>query len=142
MTPPLPENGLQVQSSPSDLRRVRDPQGLSGRFGALGPWLRPPVDIIEDETGIVVIADIPGVPLERMALRTEADQLIIEGELATHPGSAGSSELPPGRYRRSFALSRELDPQGISAAMDQGVLRIHIPRESGSHVRRIPIMGA
>jgi len=110
-------------------------------LGALGPWLRPPVDIIEDETGIVVIADIPGVPLERMALRTEADQLVIEGELAHRPGEAAASELPPGRYRRSFALSRELDPQGISAAMDQGVLRIHISRAGGSHVRRIPILG-
>lgn len=108
--------------------------------GVMGPWLRPPVDIIEDETGIVVIADIPGVPAQRMALRTEADQLVIEGELAPTTGEATASELPIGRYRRSFALSRELDPQGITALMDQGVLRIHIPRAGGSHIRRIPIL--
>ena len=108
--------------------------------GVVGPWLRPPVDIIEDETGIVVIADIPGVPAQRMALRTEADQLVIEGELPPATREATSSELPVGRYRRSFALSRELNPQGITALMDQGVLRIHIPRAGGNHVRRIPIV--
>jgi HSP20 family protein len=113
--------------------------GMALPAGVPGPWLRPPVDIIEDESGIVVIADIPGVPLESMALRTENDQLIIEGTLPSRPGHAGPSELPVGRYRRSFALSRELDAQGITAAMDQGVLRIHIPRAGDSHTRRIPI---
>ena len=141
MTQSLPERGSALEARLADTRSARTPQGLPARFGVLGPWLRPPVDIIEDETGIMVIADIPGVPLERMALRTEADQLVIEGELAPRPGEASSSELPPGRYRRSFALSRELDPQGISAAMDQGVLRIHIPRADGGHARRIPILG-
>lgn len=113
--------------------------GLALTAGVPGPWLRPPVDIIEDDTGIVVIADIPGVPLQGMALRTEADQLVIEGALPPRPGQAGPSEMPEGRYRRSFALSRELDPRGITAAMDQGVLRIHIPRAGGGPTRRIPI---
>jgi len=44
--------------------------GLALTAGVPGPWLRPPVDIIEDDTGIVVIADIPGVPLQGMALRS------------------------------------------------------------------------
>ena len=119
--------------------------GIGGTLTALpggvsGPWLRPPVDIIEDETGIVVVADIPGVPLERMALRTEAEQLVIEGELAARPGESGPCELPAGRYRRSFSLSRELDASGITAALGQGVMRVHIPRAVGTHTRRIPIL--
>jgi HSP20 family molecular chaperone IbpA len=44
--------------------------------------LLPPVDVIEDATGITLYADMPGVPKDRVHLRVDGDQLTLEGEMA------------------------------------------------------------
>jgi len=44
--------------------------------------LVPPVDVIEDDSGITLYADLPGVPKDKLELRTDSDTLIIEGEMA------------------------------------------------------------
>src|ERR1700745_2766097 len=41
----------------------------------------PPVDVIEDSTGITLRADLPGVPKDKRSLHVEADTLTIEGEV-------------------------------------------------------------
>lgn len=106
------------------------------------PAMSPPVDVIEDATGITLLADMPGVPREQLALRIEDDQLIIEGEL-TMPApadmEASYAEMQRPRYRRTFTLSRELDTGRIGAELTQGVLRLRIPKAESAQPRRIAI---
>ena len=45
------------------------------------PALLPPVDVIEDATGITVYADLPGVPRDRLNVRVEGDTLLIDADL-------------------------------------------------------------
>src|SRR5213593_2477532 len=40
--------------------------------------LIPPVDVIEDSTGITLHADLPGVPKDKLSLHVEAETLTIE----------------------------------------------------------------
>ena len=44
--------------------------------------LLPPVDVIEDASGITLFADLPGVSKDKLSLHVEADNLTIEGEVA------------------------------------------------------------
>ena len=44
--------------------------------------LMPPVDVIEDSTGITLRADLPGVPKDKLKLQVEAGTLTIEGEVS------------------------------------------------------------
>ena len=109
------------------------------------PALLPPVDVIEDVSGITLLADLPGVPRDKLNLRIEADTLTIEGELgiATPEGLQPSHvevELP--RYRRVFALSKELDPARISAELKNGVLKLRIPKAEHAQPRRIEVQVA
>ena len=72
----------------------------------------PPVDVIEDATGITVFADMPGVAKDQLVLQLEADNLTIAGDVTLDmPEGMESShvEVRQPRYRRSFALSRDLD---------------------------------
>jgi HSP20 family molecular chaperone IbpA len=104
--------------------------------------LLPPVDVIEDSTGITLYADLPGVPKDRLNLRIEADTITIEGEvsLATPSGMAAShAEVSLPRYRRQFTLSKELDAGKISADLNQGVLRLRIPKAEHAQPRRIEV---
>ncbi len=47
--------------------------------------LVPPVDIYEDETGITLTADLPGVSKERLGVKVNGDNLLIEGDVEAKP---------------------------------------------------------
>jgi HSP20 family molecular chaperone IbpA len=104
--------------------------------------MAPPVDIFEDEDGVTLLADMPGVSREQLQVRVDGDTLLIEG-LATVPDT-GELELVHGEllsphYKRSFTLSRDLDAQSIEARLEQGVLRLRIHKSEQAKPRRIEI---
>jgi HSP20 family protein len=107
------------------------------------PQLVPPVDIFEDDAGITVLADLPGVSREQLGVRVDGDSLVIEA-------SANAIAVPQGielvyseaqfpSYRRQFTLSRELDPSRTEAALKDGVLRLTIPKAEEAKPRRIEV---
>jgi HSP20 family molecular chaperone IbpA len=102
----------------------------------------PPVDVIEDATGITLYADLPGVSKEQLTLQVEADTLTIEGDVGlTMPDglTATHAEVQVPRYRRVFSLSKELDPEKISAEMNHGVLKLRIPKAQHAQPRKVQI---
>ncbi len=104
--------------------------------------LLPPVDVIEDSTGITLYADLPGVSKDGLNLHVEADTLTIEGELgvAVPEGmEASHAEVSVPRYRRVFTLSKELDTEKVSAELNHGVLKLRIPKAEHAQPRRIEI---
>lgn len=110
--------------------------------GADTAVLRPPVDVIEDAGGITLIADLPGVPKDKLTLQVEADTLTIEGEVALNVPEgmeAAHAELSIPRYRRVFTLSKELDADKISAELAHGVLTLRIPKAEHAQPRRIEV---
>ena len=106
------------------------------------PALQPPVDVIEDASGITLYADLPGVPRDKLQLRVEGDQLLLEGEIelaVTHGMESAHAEVTLPRYRRAFTLSKELDATQVSAELSQGVLRVRIPKAAHLQPRRIDV---
>jgi HSP20 family molecular chaperone IbpA len=106
------------------------------------PVLLPPVDVVEDASGITLYADMPGVPKERLALNVEGDQLTLEGEVVLSVPAGmqpGHVEVPRARYRRTFTLSKELDAAKVSAELAQGVLRVRIPKAEHAQPRKIAV---
>jgi HSP20 family molecular chaperone IbpA len=104
--------------------------------------LVPRVDVLEDQTGITLLADLPGVSRERLDLKVEGDTLLIEGSVGalTQEGQETSyAEVRLPLYRRSFTLSRELDTTRIEAKLKDGVLNLRIPKQAQAQARRIPV---
>ena len=104
--------------------------------------LLPPVDVVEDASGITLLADLPGVSRDTLNLRVEADTLTIEGEMALNvpegmQPSHAEVQLP--RYRRVFTLSKELDPEKVSAELRNGVLKLRIPKAEHAQPRKVEI---
>lgn len=116
---------------------TKDPRTASGEA-----TLMPPVDVIEDGTGITLYADLPGVPKDKLVLQVEADTLTIEGEVGLaipEDMEASHAEVSLPRFRRVFTLSKELDPSKVSAELNQGVLTLRIPKAEHAQPRRIEI---
>jgi HSP20 family molecular chaperone IbpA len=104
--------------------------------------LLPPVDVLEDASGITLYADLPGVPKDKLTLHVEAGTLTIEGDVildmpegmeVTH------SEVNLPRYRRVFTLSQELDSEKVAAEFNHGVLKLRIPKAAHAQPRKIEI---
>jgi HSP20 family molecular chaperone IbpA len=102
----------------------------------------PAVDIFENESGITVQADMPGVSRDRLDVHIDSDTLAIEG-VADIPMPAGMdaiyADIRSKRYQRSFSLSRELDTERIEANLKDGVLTLHIPKREEHRPRRIEV---
>lgn len=104
--------------------------------------LLPQVDVFENKDGILLIADMPGVPKDKLELRVENDTLLIEGEIApdTPEGmEAVYAEVRLARYRRAFSLSAELDTSRIDAQLRDGVLNLRIPKHAHAQPRKIEV---
>jgi HSP20 family protein len=104
--------------------------------------LMPPVDVIEDSTGITLRADLPGVPKDKLKLQVEAGTLTIEGELSIPmPEGMEATYIEVGvpRFRRVFTLSKELDTGKVSAEFKHGVLSLRIPKAEHAQPRRIDV---
>jgi len=106
------------------------------------PALVPPVDVIEDATGITLYADLPGVPKDRLNVRVEGETLLLDAELTLPVPDgmqASHAEVQRTHYRRAFTLSRELDPDKIAAELTQGVLCLRIPKAEHAQPRRVAV---
>jgi HSP20 family protein len=104
--------------------------------------LRPPVDIFEDAEGITVLADMPGVSRDRLNIEVDKDMLLVEGEakLSMPEGmEALYADVRSTRYRRSFALSSELQTDTIKASLKDGVLSVRIPKRAELRPRKIEV---
>jgi HSP20 family molecular chaperone IbpA len=102
----------------------------------------PAVDVYEDDAGITLLADMPGVPRDQLELKVEGDALSIEGGVRTLTPEgleAVYAELRVPRYRRTFTLSRELDASRIDASLKDGVLTLRIPKQAYAQPRRIEV---
>ncbi|WP_330114044.1 Hsp20/alpha crystallin family protein [Pseudomonas sp. JS3066] len=104
--------------------------------------LLPRIDVFEDDNGIQVFADLPGVPKERLVVNVEGDTLVLEGEIM--PEMSGQleavyAEVQLSRFRRAFTLSSELDTTQIDAQLRDGVLNLRIPKHAHAQPRKIVV---
>lgn len=104
--------------------------------------LLPDVDVWEDAAVITLTADLPGVSNKGLSVRVDNDTLLVDGD-ATLDMPEGMeavyAEIRTPHFRRSFALSRELDSARIDAKLKDGVLTITIPKAETAKPYRIEV---
>ena len=132
---------MQPQSN-STAMQAQQPQNVQKAGSRTAPALLPPVDIYEDASGITLVADLPGVGREDLAIGVDGRNLTIEAPLKL--GEADSltpvyAEVRANHFRRSFELSSDLDTAKIDAGLRDGVLSLRIPKAERAQPRRIDV---
>lgn len=104
--------------------------------------ISPAVDIFEDSQRIVLWADLPGVRKDQLDVRVQDGYLYIEAEI-TVPTPASLrlqySEIRGPYYARAFSLSSDFDASKIDANLQDGILKLTIPRRVEAQPRRIEV---
>lgn len=120
----------ELQALRTDLARL-----VGGRPGP------PEVELTETGDGWEVIARLPGVAPEEVAVELDGRELCVrartEAEVNADQGIPGGMETRGFDYR--LDLPSRVDPDGIDAVMDHGLLRIRLPRASRPTSRRIAV---
>lgn len=109
-----------------------------------GPLFAPQVDVIERADSMVILADMPGVPREKVEVVLENGVLTINGEVerAEDPGThLHAREYDVGNFHRCFTVGEGLDAAAVEATMQDGVLRLVIPKAKTHQARRIEVKG-
>lgn len=112
----------------------------------LGGLLRAPAaDVIETENEIRVVAEMPGISADGLNVDIENNVLTISGEKHEQrtEGDEKSTwhltERRYGQFSRSFVLPRDVDPEGIRADFENGVLTVTVPKSERARRRRIDV---
>ena len=105
----------------------------------------PAVDVFEDKNGITVLADLPGVPRDKLDVKVHDGNLTIDAEAVVPTRGSLSlqhAEVREPRFSRAFVLSPHFDTSKINASLNDGVLKLTIPRRDEARPRRINVQAA
>lgn len=105
-------------------------------------FFTPTTDICETKEQLVLLADMPGVKQDGVDITLEQNVLTIYGhvEQPEFPGySLNYAEYGIGSYKRVFALSNEIDREGIQASVKNGVLKLVLPKSKRAMPRKISV---
>ena len=116
------------------------------------PMFSPMVDIWETDTGLVLVADMPGVSPDDISIDLSNGTLTVSGRITssypnqpqnstTHPSDLKVilSEYEVGNFYRQFSLADNIDQENITASMKDGVLKLELPRVAPTLPRKIKI---
>ena len=98
--------------------------------------LTPAIDIYESEKELLLVADLPSVKPEALTLEVNHPDLKIEGRVPAE------GKTPERVYSRMFRLDSTLDVSKIEAKLNDGTLKVHLPKSEPYRVRKIQVKGS
>ncbi len=102
----------------------------------------PATDIFETDQALTMLVEMPGVPKENIEVKVEGDILTIDGRIdfSKYEGLLPLyTEYNVGNFSRTFQLSNEIEQAGIKAELNDGVMRLVLPKAERAKPRRIQV---
>ena len=124
------------------MRRMLE-QTFGGMLDEPAGWV-PAVDIEELEDAYVVEAEVPGVKREDVNIEVTGNELTISGEIKVREreGIIRRRTRRVGEFEFRVVLPNEVNPEGVDAKLDDGVLTVRIPKAERAQRRRIEVKSA
>jgi len=124
--------------------QVKEKQEVAGPAEQTKPGLVfiPDVDIFETDKSITLLADMPGVKTKDLCIDLRDNILTLSGDVAPFEGpdeNDVSIEYEIGKYHRQFTLSEVIDQGNIDARLQDGVLRLTLPKVEKAAPKKIEV---
>ena len=125
-------------------RLLSNPHGPEGHDEALtSTAFAPPVDVYEDEHGVTLKIEVPGIDEKDIDVRIENNTLTVHGERKFDKEEKEENyrrvERQYGSFTRSFTLPNTVDSESVSATYDKGVLKIKLAKKAEAKPKQIKI---
>ncbi len=102
----------------------------------------PAVNLWEDDGNLYVECEIPGVRKDQLEITVVGKKLSISGERSRSEYEEHErlrSERSDGSFSRVINLPQEIDPGAVSAKLENGILRMTLPKVESAKPRKIRI---
>jgi HSP20 family protein len=123
-------------------RLFNDAFERTGQESNLTAWA-PAVDIYENEHELVVKTDLPDIDPKNLDIRVENNILSIRGERKFEKQVSEDNylrvERAYGSFSRSFSLANTVNPDGIKADYQNGVLTLVVPKREEAKPKQIKV---
>ncbi|HLP09264.1 MAG TPA: Hsp20/alpha crystallin family protein [Opitutaceae bacterium] len=117
--------------------------GAVGEMFTLAPELgggagaRFAVDLYEDKDNTYVRAELPGVDRKAISVEMVNDYLTISGSRQTF--GADGKETAAAEFSRSIAIPESVQADKVSAAYENGVLTVTLPKREEAKPRKVSV---
>jgi HSP20 family protein len=104
-------------------------------------FICPAATVLESADGYSLDVEMPGVSKESLEMWVENNELTILGRrsMPTVEGTLLHRESRPENFRRTFELDPSIDAEKISAKIEQGVVRLTLPKAEQVKPRKIAV---
>ena len=102
----------------------------------------PPVDILEKDGNLILMASVPGMTEKDIDLKIEGQVLTVKGERKSQEDSGYTYHQQESRYgtfSRSFKLPDSADLEKVEADYKNGILTITVPQKPEVRPRTIKV---
>ena len=109
-------------------------------FAGVGTWV-PAVDIEETEDSWILEAELPGAKSDDIDIEAHDNEIQITGEIVEkeRAGILRRRTRRVGRFEYRVTLPGPIDPDSIDASLDDGILRVTVPKPEQARPRRVEI---
>ena len=124
--------------------KVRETQEVISPAEQTTPGLvfTPAVDIFETEKEITLLADMPGVKADNLTIDLRDNTLTLAADIAPVDDTNEEDllkEYDTGRYYRQFTLGELINQENIDAKLNDGVLRLALPKVEKATPKKISV---
>ena len=101
----------------------------------------PRTNLNETDDAFVVTIEMPGVDKKNVDVSVDGDQLVVTGERTEKLEDEGllRREIRSEKFRRSFGIGNTIDRDAIKAKIDNGILKVTLPKTAKSVGKKIAI---
>ena len=107
----------------------------------LGDGFSPLADVEETDDAFVVEIELAGVKKDDVDIELSGRRLVVSGERKERErvGILRKRTRTVGRFRYEVVLPADLDEDGVTAELDEGVLTLRVPKAASERPRRITV---
>jgi len=117
---------------------------VAPNWSAPAAWV-PATDVFENQEGIKIVTELPGIDPAQVNLTLENNVLTIRGEKQQAAEEQTTKvhryERSYGSFERAFTVPSTVDADKVEAKFEHGVLTVTLPKAERAKARQIPVAG-
>ena len=125
-----------------DFDYLPESRGIFDRAAATSP----PIDVIENADAFIVLCELPGIEMDDLDLTVAGESLTIKGSKNRIDIPEGAKvykrEAWSGDFQRTLSLPSSVDVDGVEAIVNNGLLRIVLPKREELKPRKVKLVSS
>lgn len=127
------------------LRQMMDSLFEGAPLPDIGQMSGPAINLYEKDGTYMIECAVPGYKKDDVKVEARGDQVVISGSYSQEQNEEKNQyhrrELRQGSFTRTVVLPQEVDPDRVTAKLEDGMLKIELHPTKAIKSKTIPVIG-